>query len=86
MLYDFWYLIDNYNSICLEGCIDAIKAKLLHRNKTLNDVKGEFVKKETRLRKTWESRLSAQISNLPEFDNIYRTVKRAFRQANITEI
>jgi uncharacterized protein len=39
-LYDFWYLIDNCNSICLEGCIDAIKAKLLHRNKTLNDFKG----------------------------------------------
>ena len=27
----------------------------------------------------WEKRLSAQMASLPEFDDVFRTVKRAFR-------
>lgn len=50
----------------------------------MNEICSEFSKKEARLRKTWESRLSTQMAYLPEFDNVYRSVKRAFRQANIT--
>ena len=49
------------------------------------DIRGEFEKKEGRLKKTWETRLSGQMSVLAEFDNIYRAVKRVFRQANISD-
>ncbi|MDQ2993676.1 MAG: nucleotidyl transferase AbiEii/AbiGii toxin family protein [Pseudomonadota bacterium] len=83
-LYDLWYLTEHSGSVRLEDCLEAINAKLTHRGKTLEEVCGEFHTKETRLNKTWESRLSMQMANTLEFDNIYRSVKRALRQANIT--
>jgi hypothetical protein len=42
-----------------------------------------FDKKEKLLKKMWKTRLGYQMGALPEFDNIFRTVKRAFRQAEI---
>lgn len=84
-LYDLWYLIGQDGSIALQDCLEAIHAKLAHRGKKLNDIREEFHKKEARLKKTWATRLSAQMANLSEFDNAYRAVKRAFRQAKITE-
>jgi hypothetical protein len=50
------------------------------------DVRGEFYKKEARLKKTWKTRLSPQMASLSEFDGIYRAVKRVFRQAMITDV
>ena len=82
-LYDLWYITQQNGTIALSDCIDAINAKLSFRGKKLNEVSSEFHKKETRLKKTWETRLSAQMANLSEFDNIYRAIKRAFRQAKI---
>jgi predicted nucleotidyltransferase component of viral defense system len=84
-LYDLWYLTDQDGTVTLRDCLDAIQAKLAHRGKELNDVRQEFHKKEARLKKTWATRLSAQMANLSEFDNAYRAVKRAFRQAKITD-
>ncbi len=83
-LYDLWYLTAQSNSVDLNECLEAINAKLSHRGKKLDDVRNEFYKKEMRLKKTWDTRLSAQIANLPEFDAIYRAVKRSLRQAKIT--
>lgn len=34
--------------------------------------------------KLWGSRLSGQMVDLPEFGGVYRTVRRAFRQAGVT--
>jgi predicted nucleotidyltransferase component of viral defense system len=82
-LYDIWHLTDESGSVNLEDCIDAIHAKLTHRNKTPQEVSNEFQTKEQRLKKTWETRLSAQMAELPEFDKTYRSVKRIFRQANL---
>jgi predicted nucleotidyltransferase component of viral defense system len=82
-LYDIWYLTEETGSVDLDDCIAAIHAKLTHRNKTPQEVSKEFQAKEPRLMKTWKTRLSAQMSNLPEFDKAYRAVKRMFRQANI---
>lgn len=85
-LYDLWYLTEHNNSVTVADCLEAIKAKLAHRGKQLDEVRAEFYKKEARFRKTWESRLSAQMACLPEFDNVYRAVKRTFRQAKITDV
>src|SRR3989338_5085929 len=84
-LYDLWYLTEQSNSVELGDCLEAINAKLAHRGKKLDEVRGEFYKKETRLKKTWETRLSTQMANLSMFDNVYRAVKRTFRQAKITD-
>jgi predicted nucleotidyltransferase component of viral defense system len=83
-LYDLWYLTEQDDTVFLGDCVEAINAKLAHRGKTLDEVRAEFNKKEARLKKTWETRLSAQMTSLTEFDNVYRAVKRNFRQANIT--
>lgn len=83
-LYDLWYLTELSNSIELGDCLEAINAKLAHRSKKLDEVREEFNKKEARLKKTWNSRLSTQMASLPAFDNVYRAVKRVFRQAKIT--
>lgn len=84
-LYDLWYLTEQNGTAFLNDCLEAITAKLAHRGKTLDEVRSEFLKKEARLKKTWETRLSAQMATLPEFDHVFRAVKRALRQANITE-
>lgn len=83
-LYDLWYLTEYDGAVELTHCMQAIQAKLAHRGKTLDEVRHEFGKKEARLKTTWEKRLSAQMSSLPEFDDVYRAVKRVFRQAMIT--
>jgi predicted nucleotidyltransferase component of viral defense system len=83
-LYDLWCLTEHNGIMMLSDCLEAINAKLAHRGKTLDEVRGEFHKKEVRLKKTWETRLAAQMASLPEFDKVYRAVKRAFRQSNIT--
>ena len=84
-LYDLWFLIEQSGNLSLSDCINAVNAKLLHRGKTLADVRGEFHKKEPRLKKMWDARLALQISTLPEFEGVYRAVKRSMRQAKITE-
>ena len=50
-LYDLWYLTEQNGKVSLCDCLDAINAKLLHRDKKLDDIRGEFHKKEARLKK-----------------------------------
>lgn len=83
-LYDLWHLIVSSKSVALEENIEGIKQKLAFRKKSLDEVCGEFEKKEARLKKTWDSRLSAQMSSLPEFESVFRAVKRELRQAGVT--
>ncbi|MBI4614020.1 MAG: nucleotidyl transferase AbiEii/AbiGii toxin family protein [Planctomycetes bacterium] len=48
------------------------------------EVRGEFQAKEARYKKLWDPRLSGQMVVLPEFAEVYRSVRRALRQAGIT--
>lgn len=82
-LYDLWYLIDESNKVDLYNCLDAINAKLAHRGKNIETVRDNFIKKEARLKYSWKKRLSEQMAYVPEFENIFRSVKRNLRQANI---
>lgn len=82
-LYDLWHLVVSTKSVNLSEIESAIQQKLAFRNKALGQVSGEFTRKEPRLKNMWKSRLSAQVSNLPEFEGVYRSVKRALRQAGI---
>ena len=38
-------------------------------------MRGELAAKETRFKKLWQARLSAQMADLPEFDGVYRSVR-----------
>jgi predicted nucleotidyltransferase component of viral defense system len=82
-LYDIWHLVDE-GHVDLADVVDAIEQKWDFRGKKLADVRGEFAAKEPRYKKLWGPRLSGQMVDLPEFNEVYRTVRRAFRQAGLT--
>jgi len=78
-LYDLWHLTGNG----LVGPADlthAVASKAEFRNRTMTDAKDIFLQKEARLKKLWSVRLSAQMAELPEFDEVYRAVTRELRQ------
>ena len=79
-LYDLWHLTSN-QYVDVEKILDAISEKLTFRGRSLETVKEEFFRKEVRLKKLWSERLSVQVAILPEFDQVYRAVKRELRQA-----
>lgn len=62
---------------------DAVGMKWEFRGRKPAEARREFAAKEARLRKLWEPRLGAQMTSLPEFDGVYRAVRRAFRQAGL---
>jgi len=81
-LYDIWYLTSN-GHVDLVDVVQAIDQKLKFRGKELTDVREEFLRKEARLRKLWDIRLSSQMTMLPEFNRVYRAVLREFRRAGL---
>ncbi|MBI2920027.1 MAG: nucleotidyl transferase AbiEii/AbiGii toxin family protein [Planctomycetes bacterium] len=81
-LYDVWYLADG-GHVDLTDLTAGIEQKWDFRGKKHAEVRGEFAAKEPRYRKLWSSRLSGQMVDLPEFDEVYRSVRRALRQAGI---
>lgn len=83
-LFDLWHLTTVSKRVDLKDILHAVEQKLIFRKKTLADVRGEFAKKEARLKKTWEGRLTAQMSALPKFEGVFRAVKRELRQAELT--
>lgn len=82
-LYDVWYLMEG-GRVDPADLVDAIEQKCEFRGKKLADVRGEFAAKEPRYKKLWGPRLSGQMVELPEFNEVYRSVRRAFRQAGLT--
>ena len=81
-LYDVEYLTSNM-LVSLVDLAEAIQLKLEFRRKKPIDVKEEFLRKEVRLRKLWDTRLSSQMAVLPEFSRVYRAVSRELRRAGL---
>lgn len=82
-LYDLWFLTAN-GHVHLPDLRDPAARKLEFRGLTLAQVGGEFAAKEARFKKLWQVRLAAQMVQLPEFDAVYREVRRALRQAGMS--
>lgn len=82
-LYDLWFLTAG-GHVRLPDLVDPVVRKLEFRGLTLAQVGGQFAAKETRLRKLWQIRLAAQMAEIPEFDAIYREIRRALRQAGMS--
>jgi len=79
-LYDLWFLI-SHDFLKLGELIDAVGQKMHSRGKDLANTHEIFIRKEARLKKLWESRLSSQMAELPKFDQVHRRVVRELRQA-----
>jgi predicted nucleotidyltransferase component of viral defense system len=82
-LYDLWYLCENAH-MDLAEVTDAIAGKLEFRGQSLEKIGAQFDAKQNRLRRLWNQRLAGQMATLPEFDGVFRSVRRAFRQAGIS--
>lgn len=82
-LYDLWFLTAN-GHVRMPDLLDPVSRKLEFRGLTLAQVGREFVAKEARYRKLWQVRLAAQMAELPEFDAVYREVRRALRQGGFS--
>lgn len=78
-LYDLWRLTGN-GLVNLADLTHAVASKAEFRNRTMTDAKDIFLRKEARLKKLWSVRLSAQVAELPEFDEVYRAVTRELRK------
>ncbi len=82
-LYDLWYLVAGRH-VDLEDLVGAVEKKWEFRGKKVAEARREFRAKEARYKRLWGHRLSAQMTELPEFGEVYRTVARALRQAGLT--
>ena len=81
---NLWFL-ESSGSVRLDDLLKAVEEKLDFRGRTLSDVKSVFHTKESRYKRLWEGRLSAQMRKLPEFERVYREVQRALMQAGLLE-
>ncbi len=81
-LYDVWYLA-TVGHLNVANLANAVERKWEFRGQTLADVRREFRTKEARFRQLWHPRLSAQLTELPDFAQVYRTVLRALRHAGL---
>ena len=81
-LYDVWYLFGE-GHLHLEELLWGVEQKWEFRNATLSVSRGNLMDKYARYQKLWKTRLSAQLAELPEFEEVFRGVRRAFRQAGL---
>ncbi|MGD0966185.1 MAG: nucleotidyl transferase AbiEii/AbiGii toxin family protein [Candidatus Acidiferrales bacterium] len=81
-LYDLWYLtIDG--SVDLLLVHDGIREKLRFRDKPFVGIQSAIAAKEVRLQALWTARLAHQMSILPEFEGVFRSVRRKLREAEL---
>ena len=81
-LYDLWFLTVEAR-VDLAQLIPAIVEKLCFRQKDIASLEDRILQKEQRLRALWIGRLGHQIEALPEFDEVFRAVRRELRQAGL---
>jgi uncharacterized protein len=81
-LFDMYCLITEKN-LNISTLRSEIEQKMKFKGAPFEQRQGEFDKKEPRLKKTWETRLSKQMASLPEYEEVFREVKRSFRKAGL---
>lgn len=81
-LYDLWYLTSN-EGIELGALADGMRQKLEFRDKPCGGIADAIRAKEARLKALWSNRLAHQMTQLPQFDEVFRAVQRTLRQANL---
>lgn len=79
-LYDLWFLTVEAG-VDLSQLVGAIAEKLRFRQKDIAGLEDRILRKEQRLKALWTGRLGHQIEALPEFDEVFRAVRRELRQA-----
>ena len=83
-LYDLWFLI-THAGIAIGHLIGAITEKLRFREKEIGGLENRILAKEARLKALWDGRLARQMEALPQYEEVFRSVRRELRQANFPE-
>ena len=83
-LYDLWFLTTRAG-IDIGDLIEAITEKLRFREKEIAGLEDRIIAKEARLKSLWNSRLGHQMETLPEFDEVFRALRRELRRGNFPE-
>jgi len=81
-LYDLYVLADYVE---IDFVKESIREKISFKGDTVENRTGNLEKKEKRLSAQWKKRLSHQMTSLPEFEGVFRSVKRIFRQMGLFE-
>lgn len=81
-LYDLWYL-SSCGDTDLASLVPAISTKLAFRNMPGAGLQEAILRKEARLKALWSARLAYQMAALPPFDQVFRELRRALRQADL---
>ncbi len=81
-LYDIWFLTGDGHAD-LRQLMHAIEEKWAFRGRKPADVRDALASKEIRYKKLWDMRLAPQMAELPEFAEVFRSVRRALREAGI---
>ncbi len=83
-LYDLWHLATEAG-VDFSALVPAVESKLAFRNRTRVTMSEAFTVKEARYKALWSARLSQQMSILPEFEDVFRVVRRRLREAGLIE-
>jgi uncharacterized protein len=59
--------------------------KIRFRKRDITGIEARILAKEARLKTLWGSRLGHQMEALPEYDEVFRTLRRELRQAGFPE-
>jgi hypothetical protein len=81
-LYDVWFLTSE-GHVDLAMLTPEIDSKLEFRGRCRDTIGEEFEKKEARYRKLWSPRLGSQLAELPSFEDVFRSVRRSLRAAEL---
>jgi hypothetical protein len=59
--------------------------KIRFRKRDITGIEARILAKEARLKTLWGSRLGQQMEALPEYDEVFCTLRRELRQAGFAE-
>ena len=83
-LYDLWFLT-SHAGVDIGHLIGPIRENYAFGRKILLASKTAFSQKEARLMALWNGRLGHQMEALPQYDEVFRTIRRALRQAGFPQ-
>jgi len=83
-LFDIYNLIEEKN-VKIADLVGLVEQKLNFKNIRFESIKHNFLKKEAVFEKMWVPILAQQMSFLPEFQEVFRKVKKSFRQAGLLD-
>jgi uncharacterized protein len=80
-LYDLWFLT-SHADVDIGHLIAGVTKQLRFREKDTTGVEDRIIAKEARLKALWNGRLGHQMEALPQYDEVFRTVRRELRRAD----